>query len=176
MSPTARTPTADASALRTLSLVLVLAAAVGLVFGTAGFSAMEADRGLAVNVTDDERAYLGYEPIDTSVESGNATDVIEFHNRFSTDLRLDVRVSADGDHLSDVNTTLTEGEKESVPVSLTCADGESIDLTFDVTGEGSGISVSLERTHTVTCVSPVGTNGTDTNASSVAPSGLATAG
>ena len=176
MSANARTPTADASALRTLSLVLAFTAAVGLVIGTVGFTAMEADRGLAINVTDDASAYLGYEPIDTSVESGNATDVVEFHNRFSSDLRLDVRVRADGDHLTDVNTTLIEGEKESVPVSLTCADGETVDLTFDVTGKGSGISVSLERTHTVTCVSPVGTNGTDEDASSVAPSELAIAG
>ncbi len=52
MSTTARTPSARVSALRALSVVLAFTAAVGLVFGTAGFTAMEADRGVDVNVTN----------------------------------------------------------------------------------------------------------------------------
>ena len=67
MSVSTRSPPVRVSALRTLSLVLALAAAVGLIFGTAGFTAMEADRGVTANITDDENAYLGYAPATDAV-------------------------------------------------------------------------------------------------------------
>ncbi|GAA0522982.1 hypothetical protein SAMN04488066_105171 [Halorubrum aquaticum] len=170
MSTTSRTPPARVSALRTLSVLLAFTAAVGLVFGTAGFSAMEADRGLAVNVTDDEDAYLGYEAVTDTVESGDPTVVVEYHNRFSGELTLDVTVEAGGQRHEDVNVTLDQGEEEPIEVTLTCSDAdEEVDLRFVATGNGSGVNVSLERTHTVTCESPdtsgntTSTNSTTTN-------------
>ncbi|OYR42471.1 hypothetical protein DJ82_02480 [Halorubrum sp. Ib24] len=160
MSATARTPTADASALRTLSLVLVLAAAVGLVFGTVGFSAMEADRGLAVNVTDDASAYLGYEPLADEVRDGESAAVVEYRNRFGGDLgEFDVDVSIADPGATDATiesveppSSLERGSAAAVDVTLRCPEREAVPLAFDVDANGGGVGVSLDRTHTVTCV------------------------
>ncbi|MFC5279775.1 hypothetical protein ACFPM1_13555 [Halorubrum rubrum] len=154
MSTTTRTPPARVSALRTLSIVLAFAAAVGLVFGTAGFSAMEADRGLAVNVTDDESAYLGYEmtaETETANNSTTATAEAAYHNQFSGELTLDVTVEVDGQDRENASVTLTQGEAERIGVTESCSSGETVHFTFVATGNGSGVNVSLERAHSVTC-------------------------
>ncbi|MDB2294390.1 hypothetical protein PM085_19465, partial [Halorubrum ezzemoulense] len=82
----ATSPSTRVRPLRALSIALAFAAAAGLIFGTAGFTAMEADRGLAVNVTDDERAYLGYAPLADEVRDGELTAVVEYRNRCGSDL------------------------------------------------------------------------------------------
>ena len=171
MSGTARSAPRRASALRALSLVLAFAAALGLVFGTAGFTAMEADRGLAVTVTNDDSAYLGYETLTDDAESGASTEVVEFHNRFSGKLdefAVDVSIANHESTGASIDATDTPaplggGDAASVSVTLTCTGGnEEVDLTFDVDGQGSGVSVSLERTHTVTvtCESKTDTSST----------------
>jgi len=86
MSAATRSPPARMRTLRTLSLVLAFTAAVGLIFGTAGFTALEADRGVAVNVTDDERAFLSYEPLTDDVRHGEPAAVVEYRNQFGSDL------------------------------------------------------------------------------------------
>ena len=160
MSVLTRSPPARVSALRTLSLVLAFAAAVGLIFGTAGFTAMEADRGVAANVTVDENAYLGYALVTDAVSDGESATVVEYRNRFATDLgEFDVDVSvADGAStdatLESVETpsSLDRGSVAAVDVTLRCAERETVPLLFEADGSGSGVSVSLDRTHTVTCV------------------------
>ncbi|WP_152663388.1 hypothetical protein [Halorubrum saccharovorum] len=154
MSTATRSPPARVSALRTLSLVLAFTAAVGLIFGTAGFSAMEADRGLDVNVTDDESAYLGYKVTDETETINNSTTVTaeaEYHNQFSGELTLDVRVEVNGEHRKNESATLGQGEATRIEVTESCSAGETVDFSFVATGNGSGVNVSLERTHSVPC-------------------------
>jgi hypothetical protein len=155
MSTTARTPSARVSALRALSVVLAFTAAVGLVFGTAGFTAMEADRGVDVNVTDDENAYLGYEMTTEKETFNNSTEVIAtaaYHNRFRHKLTLNVTVKVDGNiHKNDVPITIHEGQKETVEVTAIprtepCPP-DGVTVRFVATGSASEISVSLERDH-----------------------------
>ena len=160
MSVSTRSPPVRVSALRTLSLVLAFAAAVGLIFGTAGFTAMEADRGVTANITDDENAYLGYAPVTDAVSDGESATVVEYRNQFATDLgEFDVDVSiADGAStdatLESVETpsSLDRGDAPAVDVTLRCAERETVPLLFEADGSGSGVSVSLDRVHTVTCV------------------------
>ncbi|WP_281194178.1 hypothetical protein [Halorubrum sp. F4] len=162
MSTSTRTPPARVSALRTLSIVLAFTAAVGLVFGTAGFSAMEADRGLAVNVTNDGDAYLGYESTANETDSGESTAVVEYRNQFGNDLDefdVDVSIVNSGNtdaSIESANTPdeLEKGNASSVFVTLTCSTGADVELLFEADGSGGGTSVSLDRTHTVTCLSP----------------------
>lgn len=159
MSTTTRTPV-RASALRTLSVLLAFTAVVGLVLGTAGFSAMEADRGLAVNVTDDTSAYLGYEPVvdeSAAIEAERPTAVVTYRNRFGDDLTaFDVDVSTDRPDVTvasvDAPETLPGGTERPVRVTLECEREAPVDLRFDADGNGGGVSVSLDRTHKVTCV------------------------
>jgi len=146
--------------LRTLSLVLAFTAAVGLIFGTAGFTAMEADRGLAVNVTNDTSAYLGYEPLTDEIHDGEPALVVEYHNQFDSDLdEFDVDVSiAEGSSTeaeivaAETPSSLEKGSAAPVTVTLQCSEEEPVPLLFDADGSGGGVSVSLDRTHTVTCV------------------------
>ena len=152
--------TRRSSVLRTLSLVLALAAVAGLAFGTAGFSAMSADRGLAVNVTDDETAYLGYEPVADDVQGGEPTAVVEYRNQFAEDLgefRVNVSVVDAGRTEATIRTVdapdrLDEGAASAVDVTLGCPVEEDVTLLFDADGSGGGVSVSVDRVHTVTCV------------------------
>jgi len=148
------------STLRRLGLVLALAAAAGLVFGTAGLTAMEADRGVAVNVTDDASAYLGYEPVADEVRDGESAPVVEYRNRFGSDLgEFDVDVSIGDPGATDATiesvdppSSLERGSAAAVDVTLRCQERESVPLLFEVDANGGGVSVSLDRTHTVTCV------------------------
>ena len=45
-----------------------------------------------------------------------------------------------------------KGSAAPVAVTLECSEQESVPLLFDADGSGGGVSVSLDRTHTVTCV------------------------
>ncbi|WP_424013428.1 hypothetical protein ACOZ35_09790 [Halorubrum xinjiangense] len=160
MSTATRTSTARVRPLRALSLVLAFTAAVGLVFGTAGFTAMEADRGLAVNVTDDASAYLGYETVTDEIRDGEPTAVVEYRNQFGSDLdEFDVDVSIADPESTDARidsvetpSSLGRGSAAPVTVTLSCSAEEPVDLLFRADGNGGGVSVSLDRTHTVTCV------------------------
>lgn len=162
MSTITRPPPSRVSVLRALSILLAFTAAVGLVFGTAGFSAMDADRGLAVTVTDDERAYLGYEPVadeNEAITENTSTVLVEYRNRFG--VRLDsfsVDVSSEDagagptveafgapDHLD-------RGSAAPVSVTLECSTEQTVALEFEATGSGPGASISLDRTLNVTCV------------------------
>jgi len=144
--------------LRVLSLTLAVLAAAGLVFGTAGFSAMQAERGVSIEVVSDGNAYLGYEPLTGTVDVNGSTEVVEFHNRLNADLDLSVEVEADGSPLTNQTATLGEGDEETISVAPDCTDGEDVHLRFVATGEWSGVVVSLERSHTVTCESDQQTN------------------
>ena len=189
MSTATRSPPARMRALRTLSLVLAFTAAVGLIFGTAGFTAMEADRGLAVNVTNDTSAYLGYEEVNDTVHDGEPTEIVEYRNQFGSDLdEFDVDVSSGHDEVTVVSTpeTLGEGTKRRVELTIHCDTETDVPLTFEADGSGGGVSVSLDRNHTVTCKSSdhsgnttsmnsTSTNATETNTSSVEAGGFAVA-
>lgn len=160
MSTQNRPPQRRVRALRALSLILAFAAVLGLVFGTAGFTSMSADRGLDVNVTDDESAYLGYAPLTDTVDSNESTSVVEYQNRFNGDLDK-FHINASLVNSSDTQVTIEAvdspdylhgGTGESVDVTLHCPVEEEVDIRFEVDASGSGVSTSFERVHTVTCV------------------------
>lgn len=78
--------------LKRVAAVMLLVAVVLAGSGTAGFSAATADRGVAVNVVDDEYAYLAldWKPLD---RCGNQP-LVEITNRFETELTdIDVEVT-----------------------------------------------------------------------------------
>ena len=146
--------------LRAASIVLAFVAATALVLGTAGFSAMSADRGLGVSIGDDESAFLGYDALTDTAHDGESTAVVEYHNQFEHDLdefHVDVSI-VDPD---ETETTLVDAETPdelpsasngTVDVTLACPVAEDVHLQFEATGSGGGVSVSLDRVHTVTCV------------------------
>lgn len=76
--------------LRVLSTVLVLAAGIALIFGSAGFSSVAADRGVAISVVEDEHAYVGMAVCDQPATNSSGHPVeIRVQNRFAADLTID---------------------------------------------------------------------------------------
>ncbi|MES3160591.1 MAG: hypothetical protein PPP55_03360 [Halorubrum sp.] len=152
--------------LRAASIVLAFVAATALVLGTAGFTAMQVDRGFDVSTTDDERAFLAYYTLTDTVHDGEPTSVVAYRNQFERDLdefHVDVSI-VDPD---DTETTLDADTPDEPPsdasetaeqldavvdVTLACPAEEEVHLQFEATGSGGGVSVSLDRVHTVTCL------------------------
>jgi len=147
---------------RILSILFAFTAASGLVFGTTGFTTMDADRGIEMSVAEDDKAYLGYEPLVNETEeitAGEPTAIAEYHNRASVDfdtLIVDVsRAGSGSDPIVDtfnVPDQLDRGSVISVIVTLNCSTKQVVKLKFEVVGSGSAASVSLDRTLSVTCV------------------------
>ena len=139
------------SRLRTLSLVLAFTAAVGLVMGTAGFAAIDGDRGVEVTVTDDESAYFGINETDEVPVNEPATPVV-FWNQFDVPLTsLDVDPTAEGNatvELVDAPDGIDVGGSAPVTVVVHCNGEETVDLAFEVTATGDSVSVdtTVERT------------------------------
>ncbi|WP_143420739.1 hypothetical protein [Halorubrum ezzemoulense] len=144
-----------------MSILLAFTAAVGLVFGTAGFTTIDADRGVGVNITDDDNGYLGYEPLvneGEDITAGQSTPVVEYHNQIGVNLdSLDVsvsRTSSSGPTIeaSGAPSQLNRGSAGTVSVTLNCSTTQDIELKLEVTGSGSGTSITFDRTLEVTCV------------------------
>ena len=164
MSTHARSTTAEMSTLKTVSIVLAFTAAIGMVLGTAGFTAMNADRGIEVSVVDDESAYLAANQTTDTVPSGTHTTVIELENRFGIDLDTvtvdDVRVAAENSNVTveafsgpKDHEGVEAGEAAPVTVTLSCTATESasVTLTFDVRASGDGVDLSTTYERDVTC-------------------------
>jgi len=149
------------SKLRVLSILLAFTAAVGLVFGTAGFTTMDADRGVDIKVAEDENAYLSYEPlvdVGKNISEEEPTEVVKYHNQFGVELDyLEIYVSATSApgvtiQTFDAPEQLDPGSAGTVTVTLDCSTTQMVDLNFQVSGSGSGKTISLDRTLSVTCV------------------------
>ena len=135
---------------RSWLLLLALALVVG-VTGTGGFSAAEADRNVAVAVTDDENAYVGYDaPEDVSLNTTaeDETALLTVTNRLHTPIEItNVNVEP-----ASANVTVEKPTGEFDPgdektVSLTdCEEdtGETVYVTIEV--EGTDVSVTLSGT------------------------------
>ena len=159
MSTHTRSPSAELSTLKTISIVLAFTAAVGMVLGTAGFSAIDADRGIEVSVVDDDSAYLGVETVDPIVENESST-VAVYENGFGTDLdefsvhavSTDPNVDAT---VADAPESLDPGESARVDVVVESEDVDldSVKLQLSVTASGDGVSVETSRTDQFSLVS-----------------------
>lgn len=124
-----------------------------LVFGSLGFSAVTADRGVSASVVDDSEAYVGYatEDID-GVTVGDEITLVEVTNRFASstnDLEIDdARVTiVDSDGI-EIDASLPDsgfdaGESETVTGEVTeCTPSEH--ATVQVTIEVSDTNVHAE--------------------------------
>jgi type II secretory pathway pseudopilin PulG len=153
MSRTVRLP-ARTSAARALSVALAVVAAAGLIFGSGGFTAMSVDRGVNVDVADDEDAYLGYELTTETTATNNTSTVTAeatYRNGFGGELTLDVTVVVDGDEVGSETITLDPGAEASISVTRSCSAGETIVFAFEAAGRGPGVSVSMDRARSVSC-------------------------
>ena len=156
MTAGARPPPARVSGLRTLSILLAFTAAVGLVFGTAGFTAIDGDRGVAVSVADDENAYVGFNTTTSTENATNDTIAVveaEYQNQFSQEIELDVTVETDDVIKDSTFENVSTGGTVHIRAEEHCSGG-SVTFTFTATATatGDGSEIDLEdRTRTVSC-------------------------
>ncbi|WP_154020433.1 hypothetical protein [Halorubrum halophilum] len=124
--------------------------------GTGAFSSVEADRGVEVNVVEDDEAYLGLDVKTRTVTVGQSTEVVEITNRFADteNLSLDVTVESTDDIVDEVTvsdqnlgkrSSLEIGSGESEPVSIRCNQSGSASFKLQFIGEVGGSSVEKTR-------------------------------
>lgn len=148
----------------TLRLALLVVLAVGVSVGTTGFSAVDADRSVAVNVVDDDEAYVGVVACERPNGNETGADVrLWVENRNSAQFTVETVTSADA------NRQDNSGIDEPVPVG----DRERIDVTFDddveavtVEVDGTGVDATISRDVTAKddCPYSPDSNGTDRSA------------
>jgi len=149
--------------------------AISLLVGTGSFSAVSADRGVAITVADDDSAFLGFTSEAPVLDNGrhNETTLATIHNRFDGRL-TDVEVTISGDDNqspqvksgSDIKpSTLESGESGDIEADVQCSnsggDGSTEDWQLEISASSDGASVDLTRTVTVECTGEGSGNSND---------------
>jgi hypothetical protein len=131
---------------RRLLVVATLLLAVTVAANASGVASFEGDRSLVVDVTDDERGYVGFDQTTTNPSDGQTDLVVTVTNQFPTGTTLaTVAVSVNG-------TTVVR------PTTGTLAPGESVEASFAsvpcgaaIAVEVGGTDVNAEFTRVVAC-------------------------
>jgi hypothetical protein len=152
--------------MRTLSLALLLVASAGLVVGSSGFTNASADRSVSVQVVDDDRAFVGYQADDRTVENGEAVALVTVENRFDHPVQVtDVEIE-DGD-VAISNPTkpgpIYSGDAGDIRGTVECTPGDSTDIRLTVTVTGEAVTAQLSgdtetRKFTITCAAATPTS------------------
>jgi len=158
---------------RTLILLLGGASSGAMSVGTGAFSSVEAERGVEVNVVDDDEAYLG---LTTDPENGT---FLQIKNQFAGNLSLSVgveveepsdefeaEISEEGGKIqvkieskgenesgakSEENVSIPLGQETYVTTDCVGAGTIDLEFTFSGTVDDSGTTVDKTRTFTVDC-------------------------
>ena len=136
---------------RNLILLLGGASSGAMSAGTGAFSSVEAERGVEVNVVDDDEAYLGLEAESEITAFGRSTDIVEIRNSFTDELTLTVSVDETNRVVEDITVA---GEEPPTELTLAPGDDEWVAVTCEQIGEASFIlqfsgatgSASVEKT------------------------------
>lgn len=130
---------------RHLILLLGGASSGAMSIGTGAFSSVEAERGVEVNVVEDDEAYLGLE------EGVSDQRLIRVTNQFTASLTLTLAAAVQ-DSPNPVTVEYERGGNERVAIGIKTADSDddgSDRVTVDIgPGEDLGITVSCEEAGT----------------------------
>lgn len=145
---------------RQFVLLLGAGGAAASSVGSGAFSSVEAERGVEVNVVEDENAYLGIEQVEHQI-SGEGT-VAEITNQFAAQLHLTIEV-VDGDsHIENIKISgenITDSHSvdfdigHSKEVSVECNGSGEPEFTLKLkgeVGEGAG-TVKTKETLSIQC-------------------------
>lgn len=129
-------------------LLLGGTSAGALSIGTGAFSSAQAERGVTVNVADDNNAFVRYEVKDRTVSSDDErVELVTVTNQLSETIEIvEVMIVEGSDVLSDVactNSELSPGDTATISAAHGIAPGESVDVGVTVTAEGSGVTTQL---------------------------------
>ena len=150
---------------RNLILLLGGASSGALTVGTGAFSSAQVERGVNVNVVEDDEAFVGYDSGDAKeATDGETLELVTVENRFANDVKLSVSefvVTPESGDYPDIDGLTPEsseetgsddpetihvgaGESETIDGTVRC-DGNSGRATVEVTirVEGGGVSAEL---------------------------------
>ncbi|WP_267640724.1 hypothetical protein [Haloarchaeobius amylolyticus] len=145
--------------LKAVSIVLALAAATALVYGTVGYSSVSAERGVEVSVVGDEQALVGYHAADRTVTAGTTTRLVTVTDRTPVPVTVEVvRIEhGPGVEVTSVSGpgSVGAGKRGVVFGQVTCANETTADVSITVAVHGEGIDATLDgeaRTFEVRCL------------------------
>jgi len=137
---------------RNLILLLGGASSGAMSVGTGAFSSMEAERGVEVNVVNDESAYVGYKEWDKTIPADLRDDgtvhLVTVTNRFRNGISIvGVEIDDGTDMLTDVSyddSSFGTGEKAEITGRVEgLAPDESVEVEVTVTVEGAAVTAQL---------------------------------
>jgi hypothetical protein len=146
---------------KALSFALIFVASTGLVSGSFGFTSVSAERGVSVQIVDDESAFVGYQSSDLTVRDSETIDLVTVTNRFAGTIDvMDVTIADGSFTISDPTTptAISPGESGTIQGTVDCTPSETQEIEVTVALDGSGVTVQLfgdteTREFTLTCVS-----------------------
>jgi plastocyanin len=149
-----------------LSLALLLVASAGLVVGSSGFTNASADRSVSVQVVDDDRAFVGYQAHDRTVENGETVALVTVENRFDHPVQVtDVEIEDGAITISNPMKPgpIHSGESRDIRGTVECTSGDSTDIELTVTVAGEAVTAQLSgdtetREFTLTCAAATSTS------------------
>jgi len=149
------------SRLTLASVLLAAVASTGLVFGSAGFSSVAADRGVSVSVAADDDALVGYETDRIEVADSATVDLVTVENRLSSDVSVtDVAASTNDPSVSVSSVSrpsVDAGTRDAVRADVSCDAATETTVAVSVTVEGDGVTAAISgdtstRTFELECV------------------------
>ncbi|WP_435095792.1 hypothetical protein [Halorubrum sp. N11] len=137
---------------RNFILLLGGASSGAMSMGTGAFSSVKADRGVEVNVENDDSAYVGYKEWDKTIPADLRDDgtvhLVTVTNRFRNEISIvDVEIDDGRNVLTEVSysdSSFGTGEQEEITGRVEgLAPGESVQVEVTVTVEGAGVTAQL---------------------------------
>lgn len=145
-----------------LILVLVIVASTGLVFGTFGFTSISAERGVSVQVVDDQHAFVGYQSGDLTVRDGETINLVTVTNQFPNTIDVTDVIIKDGNFtINDLTTPngISPGSSDMIRGTVDCIPNKTQEIELTVTLTGGGVTAQIRgdtemRDFTITCAAP----------------------
>ncbi|MXR21007.1 hypothetical protein [Halobacterium bonnevillei] len=128
---------------RHLVLLVVVLLGVGLASSTGGFSSAGVDRGISVQVSDDDSAYVAFEQTTEDTETGTTDLELTVTNRLPSGAALTTLEVTVNESTVDLAANDSVWPNETVTHSFSSVEcGDPI----TVAASGNGVSVRLDRT------------------------------
>lgn len=132
--------------IRALTLALLVIVSTGFVFGSFGFTSVSAERGVSVQVVNDDRAYVGYQSSDLTVRDGETVDLVAVKNRFTNSIDIgDITIEDGNFTISNLTppTNIPPGERRDIRGTVECTPNVTQEIELTVTLRGGGVTTQI---------------------------------
>jgi hypothetical protein len=123
--------------------ILCLFIIAATIMGTAGYSTIQSDRIVDVQVAGDDEAYLVIDETKNEIDNGSTGEPLELTNQFAESVELSISVkSTEGNITSEgLNDTIID-TGEAAALQVKCEDTQTSGgiITVDITADGDEIS------------------------------------